>query len=333
MSRRPEFSMSSRTRSLLRYPGSKSRLAPFIARAIHLNGLRDVLFAEPFCGGASASIALLEEGVVQRIALNDRDPSVAALWCTVFAPQYAEWLADQVRTVPLTLAEWDRQKRLSPSTLRDAALRALYLNRTSFNGILQARGGPIGGRSQQNRTLGVRFNRDWLADRISKLSLLHEQVVEVACESWEPFVRRYSAQKNVTIYLDPPFYHKADRLYVHCFDPDEHKGLRDYFIACETPWLLSYDDAPEIRELYGNRNLNCRVIDSTYSTHPVGGGSHVGRELLYTNLTRLPAPASNDAAHEGLTVRNGHGDKKKFSELAGPIRRPHSAAASQRQFI
>lgn len=333
LSPRSEFSMPSRTRSLFRYPGSKSRLAAFVAKAIRLNGLRGVLFIEPFCGGASASIALLEEGVVQRVVLNDRDEGVAALWRAVFDPEHAEWLADQVRTVPLTLAEWDRQKRLSPSNLRDAALRALYLNRTSFNGILQTRGGPIGGRSQQNRTLGVRFNRDWLAGRIFKLSLLHEQVVEVACEPWQIFMRRYSAQENATIYLDPPFYHKAERLYVHCFDASEHQALRDYLIACKTPWLLSYDDAPEIRELYGNRNLNCRVIDSTYSTHPIGGGSYVGRELLYTNLLRLPAPAPTGAEHEGLTVRNGHGDKKKSNRLSGPVRRPHSVAVAQHRSL
>lgn len=70
---------------------------------------------EPFCGGASVSIALMEEGIVSEIALNDADPAIAAFWDIVFSPVHAEWLADQVMTVPLTLAEWDRQKRLAPS--------------------------------------------------------------------------------------------------------------------------------------------------------------------------------------------------------------------------
>lgn len=317
--------MWSRSRSPLRYPGSKARFAKFIAEALRLNALRNILFVEPFCGGASISIALLEEGLVSEIALNDADPAIAAFWDTVFSPKQAEWLAEQVLRVPLTLEEWDRQKQLVPPTTREAALRCLYLNRTSFNGILQARSGPIGGRSQKNRTLAARFNREGLAKRILELSQLSHRVVAVDGDDWESFVARFEDNGNVALYLDPPFYHKAERLYVHCFDEAAHLQLRDNLRRCRTPWLLSYDDAPEVRALYGNLGLRSRVIDSTYSTHPVGGGSFVGRELLYTNLRGLPAPGPADVEHEGLTVLNGSGDHKGAG--TGPVRRPYSASA------
>ncbi|MEK6708694.1 MAG: DNA adenine methylase [Pseudomonadota bacterium] len=85
--------MSTNTRSILRYPGSKARFADFIASCVRLNGIRNSLFVEPFCGGASVSIALLEDGVVDRVALNDADPLIAALWDTVFNTTHAEQLA------------------------------------------------------------------------------------------------------------------------------------------------------------------------------------------------------------------------------------------------
>ena len=66
---------------------------------LRLNGLRGAAFVEPFCGGASLSIALMEEGIVSEIALNDADPAIAALWDSVFSPVHAEWLAYQVMTV------------------------------------------------------------------------------------------------------------------------------------------------------------------------------------------------------------------------------------------
>ncbi|MFO1322969.1 MAG: DNA adenine methylase [Burkholderiales bacterium] len=316
--------MWSRSRSPLRYPGSKARFAPFIARALELNGLRNRRFIEPFCGAASVSIALLEVGLVSEIALNDADPAIAAFWATVFDLDGARWLAGQVLQIPLTLEEWDRQKRMCPSNSREAALRCLYLNRTSFNGILQARGGPIGGRSQKNRTLGVRFNREWLATRIAELSTLHEQVVRIGNEGWAQFMLRFRNNANTIYYLDPPFYHKAERLYVCCFDAVGHRRLRDSLRVQKAPWLLSYDDAPEVRDLYGELDLRSRVIDSTYSTHPIGGGSFVGRELFYTNLRRLPAPGPADAGHEGLTVLNGTGGRRSKAGT-GPVRRPHSA--------
>jgi len=317
--------MWSRSRSPLRYPGSKARFASFIAQALRLNGLRGQLFVEPFCGGASVAIVLLEQGIVSEIALNDADPGIAAFWDTVFSPTHAEWLADQVLTVPLTLTEWDQQKRLVPTTIREAALRCLYLNRTSFNGILQTRGGPVGGRSQKNRTLGARFNREGLAQRIRELVQLSDRVVAVDGDHWHPFIARFRAKKNAVFYLDPPFYHKAERLYEHFFDEDEHRQLRDTLRRCAAPWLLSYDDAAEVRALYANLPLRSRLIDSTYSTHPIGGGSFVGRELLYTNLRCLPASRSADADHEGFTVLNGTGGSRATGD--GPVRRPCSASA------
>ena len=315
--------MWSRTRSPLRYPGSKARFAKFIERALRLNGLRGGLFIEPFCGGASVSIALMEAGVVSEIALNDADPAIAAYWDTVFSPTQAKWLAGQVLTVPLTLEEWDRQKRLRPANTREAALRCLYLNRTSFNGILQARSGPIGGRSQKNRTLGVRFNREALAKRILELAEFSHRVIAVDGDHWSPFMTRLMGDRSTVFYFDPPFYHKAEGLYTHHFDENEHRQLRDTLRRCSTPWLLSYDDAPEVRSLYGGLDLGARMIDSTYSTHPIGGGSFVGRELLYTNLRCLPAPGAADVEHEGLTVLNGN--RKPVGE--GPVRRPNSAPA------
>jgi DNA adenine methylase len=315
--------MWSRSRSPLRYPGSKARFAPFIAQALRLNGLRGSAFVEPFCGGASVSIALMEQEVVSEIALNDADPAIAAFWKVVFSPTRAKWLAGQVLKVPLTLAEWDRQKRLAPASTREAALRCLYLNRTSFNGILHARSGPVGGRSQKNRTLDARFNREALAKRILDLSEHSHRVVAIDGDHWHSFMSRMRNGKNTVFYLDPPFYHKAERLYSHCFDDNGHRQLRNAVRRYSTPWLLSYDDAPEVRTLYADLDLRSRLIDSTYSTHPIGGGSFVGRELFYSNLPRLPAQGPADIEHEGISVLNRVGKSKGD----GPVRRPRSAIA------
>lgn len=317
--------MSTNTRSILRYPGSKARFVEFIANVMRLNGLRFEVFAEPFCGGASVSIALLEKGVVKNIALNDADPLIAHLWDTVFCPVHSEWLAEQVLSIPLSIEEWKRQKALEPSSPKEGALKCLYLNRTSFNGILH-KAGPIGGWGQENNKLDVRFNREKLAKRIRELSLLSDRVTSVTCNDWEGFCNRLLKENESTFfYFDPPYYHKADQLYGYYFSDKEHAYLRDYLNALDAPWMLSYDDAPEVRTLYESRTKRARIIDSTYSAHPMGGASFVGRELFFSNLSRLPSPAPANEEHVGITIRQF---KKAAKQESGVTRIPTAPMAA-----
>lgn len=317
--------MSTSTRSILRYPGSKARFSSFIAKAIALNAPRPRLFVEPFCGGASVSIALLESKVVDAIAVNDVDPLIAQLWFTVFSKSGAEWLAGQVLEVPLSVDEWKRQKALRPSSQREAALKCLYLNRTSFNGIIH-KSGPLGGWGQKKIDIGVRFNRERLANRILDLSELRAQVI-VGNEGWRSFCGRFAASASSIFYLDPPYYHRAEQLYGHVFDEEGHEELRDFLRKFNRPWLLSYDDADEVRELYEDVTSKARVIDNTYSTHPLGGCAFVGRELVYTNMGRLPAAAPASAGHVGMTVKAAGSGKVRKAREIDALRFPISASA------
>lgn len=306
--------MKTKQASLLRYPGGKARFAPFIEQVLQANEQRATVLAEPFCGGAGVSLALLEAGAVKRVALNDADPLVSALWQCVFSPADADWLAEQVISIPLDIDEWKRQKALEPASLRERALKALYLNRTSFNGIIH-RAGPVGGWGQTKRTVGARFNRYKLVKRITELSKLHKQV-EVYNEGWREFMLRMADRKRVCFYLDPPYYYKAEQLYGHIFTEAQHIELRDYLQELKLPWLLSYDDVQEVRALYDTMGVHARVVDNTYSTHPMGGASFVGREVFYTNLEHMPAVVP--APHIGLTVRHVESEPSAFITVVRP---------------
>jgi DNA adenine methylase len=293
------------SRSPLRYPGGKTRFTPFIWSAIQDSGTEPTEFAEPFCGGAGVSLALLELGHIQRIGLNDKDPLVANFWQVVFgktanAEADFQWLLNQIETATLNVDEWRRQKALTPSSSREAAYKCLYLNRTSFNGILH-QAGPIGGWGQVNRTLDVRFRPEKLIARLRALHELRESVTRVTCVNWKLFCSWYRANTTAYLYLDPPYYRKADQLYGHVFDDKAHKAMRDYLVTLDVPWMLSYDDAPEIRELYGDLDdVDGRVIDQTYSAHPIGGARFVGRELFFSNQ---PVPVeSRMGQHQGMSV-------------------------------
>src|SRR5688572_10125024 len=110
--------------SPLRYPGGKARFTAFISEAIKTSGEEASVFVEPFCGGAGASIKLLENRVVGSIALNDLDPLVSSFWKIVFGKSCKtkrdiDWLVSSIESVKHTVNEWRKQKALKPSTIRD----------------------------------------------------------------------------------------------------------------------------------------------------------------------------------------------------------------------
>ena len=70
--------------SPLRYPGGKTKLAPFLSHTILINQIKNPIFCEPFAGGAGLSLKLLLEGKIERIILNDVDQGIYSFWYAVF---------------------------------------------------------------------------------------------------------------------------------------------------------------------------------------------------------------------------------------------------------
>jgi DNA adenine methylase len=281
--------------SCLRYPGGKRRLASYIERVFGLNELRPAWFIEPFAGGASVSLHLLQRGLVERVILADRDPLIAAFWATVFDDAGSEWLVDQVMRMPVTLERWRAFRRRVPQSIRGRALACLFLNRTSFSGILHGRAGPIGGQHQESAyAIDCRFPRKTIARRIREAAAYRKQV-RVWHGSWQQTLTRIRRLQDssriagsVCYYLDPPFFEKADQLYRFCFADSDHRALRDAVLKMPEDWIVSYDVAPALRALWGSAGRQTH-IELLYSMP-----QRIAREAILSNL-ELPGPASSDA--------------------------------------
>lgn len=282
--------LGSRLLSPLRYPGAKRRLAHYIAQTLSLNAFRPSLYVEPFAGGASVALQLLAGDCVDRIGLVDIDPLVAAFWKTVFDD--SEWLCAQVRSIEITLDRWKRFKARVPKSQRQRALACLFLNRTSFSGIMAPGAGPLGGWEQVSEyDLGCRFPREKLITRIEAAANLADRVEFVWNVSWRQALHLLRKTGRLTsetfIYLDPPFFNKADRLYTYYFEERDHELLRDSLVDLQVPWLLSYDSPARVEELYSTHNRRPTQVELLYSTARDGGIS-VAREAVLTNLDSLP---------------------------------------------
>jgi DNA adenine methylase len=299
-----------RYQSPLRYPGAKSSLAPVIAQVLNAaKGSREVpeinLLVEPFAGGASASLRLVGDGIVDRILLADVDPLVTAFWQAAAANtedlidrMYDEWKKFVRNGGTAAIDRWDYWRSRSfpanakvETTRLNMAVKCLFLNRTTFSGILHGNAGPIGGRKQESPYgIGCRWNPDDLAYRLRFVGHLYEtgRLVDVWRKDWRqtlddvPTYYKQLIPSKVIAYLDPPYIDKAPHLYRNSFDPTGgyggdglgasrptdhmlHMQLAQYLrTKSQFRWLLSYDNNPLLTDnpwLYGRRRMNPDACD------------------------------------------------------------------------
>lgn len=283
-----------RYQSPLRYPGAKTGLADAIGQLVtaaqQSRQIRKVdLFVEPFAGGASTSLRLLGSGVVDRVLLADADPLVAAFWQV--AASQTEDLIDRMydehakylsKGGVVALSRWDYWRSWVPSgslSIHDsrfsAAMKCLFLNRTTFSGILHGRAGPIGGRAQTSPYgIACRFNVEALAERLRYVGHLYDtqRIVDVWCKDWATTLADVPewyaplVPNRVLAYLDPPYLNKSSMLYQRSFDGSGgyaagptrdlnwsdklvHHRMSEYLRRkMQFRWILSYDSQAELLE-------------------------------------------------------------------------------------
>ncbi len=289
-----EFIRWSRRQDLspLRYPGGKRRLMRAFVPIIVNLGQPVKLFVEPFAGGAAVSLAMLESGLAEKVALADRDDWVGSFWKVVFSGE-AWKLADRILDADVSLQKWKELRDQEPKCDLDRAFKCFFLNRTSFSGILCQKAGPIGGKAQASQyKIDCRYNRQELAERIERLSKLQGRVLfartATYCETFSAIKRsRFASEpQSVLWYLDPPFFEKAVDLYRFYFREKDHLKLREEISRLSKfNWILSYDNVERARELYAGAP-GFYFATPTYVAAESGVRKQAS-ELIVTNVRHL----------------------------------------------
>lgn len=274
-------------RSPLRYPGGKALLTPFLIELFKSNGLHEVVYAEPYAGGAGAAINLLFLNAVKNVLINDANIGVYSFWYYLLT-EPGEFIR-RIDEIPVTLEQWRIEHELSlcatePSL--ELGVATFFLSRTNRSGVLSA--GPIGGNTieKQNSAtykIDCRFNKENLVKKLRQIANYAEQIHVTNMDAID-FLRQQTSE--VFVYLDPPYYTKGKCLYMNHYTHDDHKKLADYLQneAC-FKWLLSYDDVKEIRSLYDTLELYRFPLLYTVQ------GTKLGMELM-THSVNLVMPDS-----------------------------------------
>jgi DNA adenine methylase len=252
----------------LRYPGGKSQLIPFVIDLMRENKLFYGEYAEPFAGGAGIAVKLLLDGYVSKIHLNDFDPAIFALWHSIV--NSTNELCNLIANADVCIEEWYRQREryfsVKPMSLLEKGFATLFLNRTNRSGIIKA--GVIGGLNQESEyRLDCRFNKEDLIRKIRRIGNRREQI-SLTCLDAEAFITDIipTTAKSTLVNLDPPYFGKGRDLYTNFYQPSDHAKLAEAVVKIERSWMVTYDDAQEIRALYrqfamyGNRlNYSAQV--------------------------------------------------------------------------
>ena len=265
-------------------------MADLLIEIRRLNGLTNRSIAEPYAGGAGASLSLLFSEETSEIFINDSDLAIHDFWWSLVSEpeQFLARLSD----VKLTIDEWRHQreiyKRSRDVSKSERGFSAFYLNRCNRSGII-VNGGPIGGINQAGKwKLDARFNRLELERRCRKVSEYASRINVSSYDGLE-FLGRTDSESTM-YFIDPPYFEKGALLYLNALDEEHHRALANYLRAMDDQaWILTYDDCPEIREMYESW-ANVRCYSLRYSVRRRRLGTEV---LVAPNWMRLPGSESS----------------------------------------
>lgn len=279
--------------SPLRYPGGKGKLANYVKLIFLENGLVGREYVEPYAGGASVALALLFEEYASHIHINDLNPSVAAFWRTVLSA--TEDLCDLIAHTPVTVDEWERQRAVQddPKAGETAlGFSTFFLNRTSRSGIIG--GGIIGGKQQTGKwKIDARFTREDLIRRVRKIARHRNRITVTSNDAAAYLENQLLAIDKPFVYLDPPYYVKGGDLYQDSYKPEDHAAIATLVHKLDIPWMVSYDEVPQINELY--RSAPHVAYDLSYSAQE----RYKGKEIMFFDsnlvLPDVESPANVDS--------------------------------------
>jgi DNA adenine methylase len=276
----------------LRYPGGKGRLTQFVADLIEDNDLTGGHYCEPYAGGCGVGLSLLALEYVTHVHINDLNRSIHAFWQAVLEDSDA--LCKRIRSTRVSMAQWHRQRAVQQdkdADPLDLAFSTFFLNRVNRSGIIL--GGVIGGKAQAGKwKLDARYNKPDMISRIEQIAEMRSRITLHNLDAAE-LLRKVVPKlplRSMT-YLDPPYYVKGKGLYEDHYKHQDHELIANLVATIDRPWIVSYDNTPEIRGFY--ESYRHRQFGLRYSAQSRYEGAEI---MFFAHGLRVPAKVTPSRA-------------------------------------
>jgi DNA adenine methylase len=264
--------------SVFRYPGGKGKVAKVITNRLSnfMVSHPDFQYREPFFGAGAIGFDLLRDDSLDFVWFNDRDPAICAVWNS--AIYHREELFDLIESFLPTVDSYFEFKEfllgvkepipLEDPSLVSVAFKKIACHQMSYSGLGTKAGGPIGGVAQtSDYPVGCRYSIRSLKKSLNKVfDLLGDRIPHAhdfcTCLDFAQVIE--AEHPEAFLYCDPPYFDKGPELYQFSFTMGDHERLAAVLRKTEHPWLLSYDDHPQIREMYAGWS-EFEHLDLTYT--------------------------------------------------------------------
>src|SRR4030042_2989157 len=283
-----------------RYAGGKyyalKILQPFWEQVIHDE------FREPFVGGGSVFFA---KAAVKYNWVNDIDSDLITTYKIMSDDKFKEKFLSMVSKEIATPDRHNEISKIEPKNDLERAFKYFYLNRTSFSGKMKS------------PSWGYRPKRSLPPER------WHERIIpcgnrlngiKITSLDFEEVIKAPAKGKEVLLFLDPPYFKaKQENHYSHPFTKEDHIRLATLLKKTSHKFFLTYDDCPEIREMYSWANVYPMQFYYRIENSEKAGGRKKGFELVITNY-----PVKMEQKSSQKTLFNL--PKKEIEKIKSPFR-------------
>jgi len=253
--------------SPFRYPGGKTWLVPTITKRLRHLSHKISTLVDPFAGGASVPLGVLNEGLVDQIVLGERDPEVSAVWQCALGFS-AQELSNRIKSFAITRESVIRELARPAENIVDRAFHTLLKNRT-FRGGIMAPGASLMKGGENGRGVASRWYPETLINRIQILETLRTSIDFIEGDAF-PLIRNYLHREDVVFFIDPPYTagvgkRAGRRLY--SYNELDHHALFCLLKEARGLVLMTYDDCAEVEALAHSHGFSFERIPMKNTHH------------------------------------------------------------------
>jgi len=270
-------------RSPFRYPGGKTWLISHIRKWLSASAAKPQWFIEPFAGGGIVSLTVAAEHLAERVLMVELDTDVAAVWQTILDVNNNEWLAEAIRSFELSHDSVRALLAREPESIRVRAFQTIVKNRVYHGGVM-APGSGLLKYGENGRGILSRWYPETLARRIRSIAAYAHRITFVSGDALQ-VIPQYACDENAVFFLDPPYTicgngkRAGRRLYRHS-ELDHEQLFREAGVV-KGDFLMTYDDAPEVRDLALAHHFEVRLVAMKNTHHAKMQELLIGRDLTW----------------------------------------------------